>query len=155
MLNIIRRLDDFLACTLIAIITVITIGAVFMRYIMGAPLQWVEELVIALFIWAIMLGAAAAMKRRQHVSIDVLTSLLPARYQHWSDMLNDIIMIGALSLFGWLGWELAQGAHEKITPILGISYFYIDLAVPVGAFWMVFYCLCHLWRGLTTKAGKA
>ncbi len=153
MLKIVRRLDDVLACMLIATITVITIGAVFMRYIVGNPLQWVEELVIALFIWAIMLGSAAAMKRRQHVSIDVLTSLLPVRYQHYSALLNDVIMIGALSLFGWLGWELALGAEEKITPILGISYFYIDLAVPVGSAWMVVYCLCHLWRGLTTKEG--
>lgn len=154
MVRIAKTLDDWLACTLMVIIVVVTIAAVFMRYILGDPLQWVEELVIALFIWVIMVGAVAAMKRRQHVSIDAFTAMLPVRAQALVAVFNDILSVVVLVVFGWLGLELAIEAGEKVTPILGISYSIIDSAVPLGMFWMALYLLIFLGRDLIGKQKK-
>ncbi|MBO1929380.1 TRAP transporter small permease subunit [Providencia rettgeri] len=50
----------------------------------------------------------------------------------------------ALSIFGYLGYELSIIAEDKITPIIGVSYYYIDLSVPIGASIMVLFSIQHL-----------
>lgn len=143
-MNFLKTLDDWLANALILIIVIITVAAVFMRYVVNDPLQWVEEVLIALYLWAIMLGAASAMRHRGHVSIDAFVVLLPKRAQRAVQYFNDVVGIVVLTTFGWLGLQLALAADDKITPILGIKYTYVDLAVPVGAFWMALYLAAHL-----------
>ena len=76
-MGFIKNLDDWLAKLFTLAIVLITILAVFMRYILNDPLQWVEEVLIALYLWAIMFGAASSMKVRGHVSIDALVGFLP------------------------------------------------------------------------------
>lgn len=143
-MGFLKNLDDWLAKLFTLAIVLITILAVFMRYILNDPLQWIEEVLIALYLWAIMFGAASAMKARGHVSIDALVTVLPKGVQRYVQYFNDILGIVVLVTFGWLGLQLALAAGDKITPILGFKYTYIDLAVPVGAFWMAFYLLLHL-----------
>ncbi len=143
-MGFLKTLDDWLAKLFTLAIVVITILAVFMRYVLNDPLQWIEEVLIALYLWSIMFGAVSAMKARGHVSIDVLVVALPKPVQRYVGYLNDVIGIVVLVTFGWLGLELSLAAGDKITPILGFKYTYIDLAVPVGAFWMAFYLLLHL-----------
>ncbi len=153
-MTFLKSLDDWLAKIFTLAIVIITIVAVFMRYIINDPLQWVEEVLIALYLWAIMLGAASAMKNRNHVSIDALVAVLPQRAQRYVQRFNDIVGIVVLTTFGWLGLELAMAAGDKITPILGLKYTYVDLAVPVGAFWMALYLAAHLIADFRKPAGE-
>ena len=153
-MNFLKSLDDWLAKFFMLTIVIITVIAVFMRYILNDPLQWVEEVLIALYLWAIMLGAASAMKNRGHVSIDALVVALPKKAQRYIQRFNDIVSIIVLSAFGWLGLQLALAAGDKITPILGIKYTYFDMAVPIGAFWMVLYLVVHLISDLKNSAGE-
>lgn len=142
--RLLSGLDDRLAnlCTLT--IVIITVWAVFTRYLLNSPILWIEEVLLAIYIWAIMLGAAAAMKRRKHISIDVFFSMLPKKAQHYAQLFNDVISIVVLVVFGWLGWELAMESVGKITPILGVSYKYLYFAVPTGSFLMAAYLVMHM-----------
>lgn len=142
--KLLGRLDDTLANLAILAIVLITVLAVFTRYLLNSPILWVEEILIALYLWAIMLGGASAMKSRRHISIDVFFVMLPKKAQRYAQYVNDVICIVVLVTFGWLGLQLALESGDKITPILQISYFYVDLAVPVGCFWMALYLLGHL-----------
>ncbi|CAI1173460.1 Neu5Ac permease [Serratia quinivorans] len=138
------NLDDILACLVLTAIVAVTVLAVVMRYLVHAPLPWVEELQLALYLWAIMLGAVSAMKRRKHVGIDVFVNLLPASARRLVLYWNDALSIVVLLSFAWLGLMLAEGAGEKITPILGIRYRWIDMAIPVGSLLMVLQLVVNL-----------
>lgn len=146
--------NDLIARIGAIVIVAVMVLAVFMRYIMNDPLQWVEELLITIFIWVIMLGAVSSMRVRGHVSIDALTNVLPLSVQRWISVFVDIVSFLGLVTLGWLGLELSLDAGDKITPILMISYTFIDLAVPVGCFWMALYMLFHLASDLRGEAFK-
>ncbi|MBS1155465.1 MAG: siaT 2 [Proteobacteria bacterium] len=150
--KLLGALDDRLAnlCTLF--IVIITVWAVFTRYMLNSPILWVEEILLAAYIWAIMLGAAAAMKRRKHISIDVFFTMLPPKAQRYAQLMNDAISIVVLVVFGWLGLELAMESGGKITPILGVSYIYLNLAIPVGSFWMAIYLVIHMINDMRKQA---
>lgn len=152
--KLLGNLDDWLANLAILAIVVVTVVAVVTRYLLNSPILWVEEILIALYLWAIMLGAASAMKTRKHISIDVFFMMLPKKAQRYAQYVNDSICIVVLVVFGWLGLQLALESDDKITPILQISYLYVDLAVPVGCFWMAIYLLGHLINDMRKPAGE-
>lgn len=148
MFRVLGKITDALAVLAVICIVGITVVAVFMRWLLNDPLVWGEEVLIVCYIWMIMLGAASAMRKRMHVSIDAFTSMLPPRGQAFFAVITDLISIVALTIFGYLGYELAEIAEDKLTSILAISYFYIDIAVPIGAFVMVLFCLQHLYQDI-------
>lgn len=154
MRKLLAGLDDWLAQIAISATVVITVIAVFMRYVLNNPLQWIEEGLIAIFIWAIMLGAASAMKVDEHVSIDAIVTLLPRKFQYGLRILNRVICMVLLGAFGYLGFGLAMDAGDKITPILGIKYIYLDMAVPIGAGWMIAHLIRNLIHDLKNPSGQ-
>ena len=49
------------------------------RYVFGAPLVWIDELTVMLFIWAIFWTAAFVVPLREHVAFDLVVNTLPQR----------------------------------------------------------------------------
>ncbi|MDW7673879.1 MAG: TRAP transporter small permease [Bacillota bacterium] len=157
--NLFLNMDDFFASVSLVIIVVVTILGVFMRYVVGDPLKWTEEVLLAMFVWFTFWGASSVTKRDGHVSIDYLVDKLPIGMQRVLSIfrLLVIIMVTSVVLI-LLGYQLSAQAWNKLTPILGIRYTFIDLAVPMGGI----LALIHLIRQLiirirlnsTTPEGK-
>lgn len=79
------------------IVIVLTIcWTVWTRYVMRTPVVWSEDVTSLTFAWFIFMGMAAVHNRRGHVSIDLVTSILPQRVQAVIDRLVDVI-VGAFS----------------------------------------------------------
>lgn len=154
-MKILNQFDTIFSSIITAIIVILTVSAVGLRYIFNSPLAWIEEVLISLYIWMIMIGAVSAMKSRKHISIDAINMLLSKKHQRWLQYFNDIVSIIVLLVFGYVGYELAQSAIQKITPILGISYYYIDLAIPIGSVWMAFYLAADIYKNATSNKDDA
>ncbi len=66
------------AAAIAALSVLITLGAtgysVFMRYVAGRPITWIDELSGYLVVAIVMFGAAEALRRDDHIQVDLLTS---------------------------------------------------------------------------------
>lgn len=71
------KVAEFSAAFALFVLVVVTIGAVFMRYFIGQPLQWTEEMSGMLMIWVVMLGGVVAERDRAHLTIPFLMEMLP------------------------------------------------------------------------------
>ncbi|WP_191058336.1 TRAP transporter small permease [Geminicoccus harenae] len=123
----------WIASILLAVLIVLFNAAVLMRYVFHQPIHFTEELSALLLIWIVMAGTIAAEYENQHLSITVLTDLMRERPRQLLGLLTDVLSVVVLLFVAWLGWRLANTVQFKITSILRISWFWIDLAVPVGA----------------------
>jgi TRAP-type transport system small permease protein len=132
-MKLIATLASAIGGVLIAILVGVTSLAVFMRYVMNTPFQWTEEISGFLMIWIIMLGAISCEWRRQHLTIDFAVNALPSGPRRLLEIVVGLVSAGVLVWMGWLAWQLAQTAAFKRTQILRISWFWLDLAVVVGA----------------------
>ena len=89
-----------------------------------------------LFIWCAFLGADAALRKHQHIIIDIVVRLFPQRVQrvllivHWS------IMIAFLITLVVLGTELTLLNVQRPMGDTDISYAYVTAAVPAGSLLM-------------------
>ena len=152
--SILKNLDDYLGMLFMAFIILLACANVFMRYVVGNPWGWVEEVTIFTFVWLTMLGAASVVKAEGHCSIDVLARRLPAKAQRYLNIFVDLTVVVTLVLLIWYGTDLALSAGGKVTPMLGISYTYVDFAIPVGCAFMLVHYLGLLWQSVTGKKEK-
>ncbi|HNB46166.1 MAG TPA: TRAP transporter small permease subunit, partial [Burkholderiaceae bacterium] len=58
---------EAVAAALVAAITLMLLAGVASRYLLGAPLVWVDEAVSIAFLWLAMLGTALAIHRNEHL----------------------------------------------------------------------------------------
>lgn len=128
-------IDDILSVFAISAISALTIINVFCRFVLNSPISWVEEITLGFFVWLVFIGMSSAMKRGGHIGVDYFLLMLPKAIR------NVFTIIGAVAIyfvliyvFIYLGMELTAQAGSKITPVLGVSYQYIDFAVPFGGF---------------------
>lgn len=129
----IRNLWDYVAASLLLSLVVVTIAAVSMRYFFGSPLQWTEEVSGLLMIWIVMIGGVAAERDKEHLSIPLLLDCLPKKAGALINFIVAAASIVGLLYMAYLAYRLAMMAQFKRTQILQISWFWIDIAVTVGA----------------------
>ncbi|MEC9311158.1 MAG: TRAP transporter small permease [Pseudomonadota bacterium] len=68
------RLCGALSSALILVIFVQIVVAVTYRYVLDRPLQWNDEMLGYLLVVLVMLGAAEALRRGDHIAIDLVAS---------------------------------------------------------------------------------
>lgn len=98
------------------LVIVVSIG-VFFRYVVNRPLLWTGELARYLFIYLSFVAISVAVRKRAHISITFVLSLLP-------DSLEKLIIIGGY---------LFTSIFCFVIGIFGISYVMQIYSVPTAA----------------------
>ena len=111
---------------------------------------WGEEIVRYSFIYLAWIGAAAAVKERAHIRIDVIMHYLGPRAKALLYIFGDIVMFGvAIIALYWsmetvhISWKFGSVTHG-----LRISNVWFLMAVPVGFALMIWRLLQSLLRDL-------
>ncbi|WP_203333668.1 TRAP transporter small permease [Planococcus beigongshangi] len=129
----VNRIDDVIATIALIGILIITIVNVFCRFILNQPFAWAEEVSIGLFVWLVFIGISSAMKRGGHIGVDYFVEKMPRTLKIVAIIIRAVsIYFVLIYMFIFLGYDLMIQASSKLTPVLGISYQWIDLAVPLG-----------------------
>lgn len=140
--QMIYKLDEFLSIlALIGIIGVVS-GNIFSRFFFNNSIPWTEEISLGLFVWLVFTGFSVVIKSDGHVSIDYFVRKLPKKLRS----INQYIVIGAIFLsiiliFIVWGSQLAFQSTWNMTPVLGIGYEWIYLAVPVGGILSIYHVI--------------
>ncbi len=107
-----------------------------MRYLLGQPQTWSDELVGYLMVSMVMLGAAEALRRGQHIEVDLLTERLSARWRWLAKIWGQATTAFVAAVLMVAGWEMV--AFSASVELLSDGYLEVpmwipQLAVPVGA----------------------
>lgn len=134
-----NRLYAVVVSAALGFMVLATAYSVFMRYVAGAPVHWMEEVSGICMIWIVMIGAIIAESKDSNLSIPLFIDMLQSRGRALVNLAVGIVSIGLLLYIAWLGYGLASKVAFKLTGVLKISWFWIDIAVPVGAVGMAIY----------------
>ena len=134
----------FLACTLLAIVSLLGIWQVGARFLLEQPSTWTEELMRRLLVWMVMLGAAVAFRHGALISVDLM--LKTARGK-WRTFVNGFITVTSLALLGiliWYGIDLLWRIRFQTWASLDfLSMAWAYASIPVGAAVAVIGLLAH------------
>jgi TRAP-type C4-dicarboxylate transport system permease small subunit len=118
---------------ILAIMTAAVFIQVVMRFLGHAGIDGLEEVPRYLFVWLVMIGAAAAMHRGEHTVLDFFINHLPPRARALVLVLINVLMIGLFIYLIKLSLVLVPNAQLQTSPGLGLPLGYVYAAVPVGA----------------------
>ena len=126
-----------LIAPLLAVITLIVIYDIAMRFFIGRPSDWAFDVTKMLFGAHFMLMAAYALRHHAHVEVDVLKRLLSRRKQAALELLGYLIFfvpfIWMLLTFGWAFFERSFSRGETTYGMMAIPVYPVKGVIVVAA----------------------
>ncbi len=123
--------DVFLGLLLGALV-LITVGGVFMRYVMSSPWHWTEELSGLLMAWIVFIGVYNAERDRENLTIDFFVQIFNKHTRKLIAIIITLVSVFLLFLTAYWGWGQAEAVQLRKTRIMGISLFWLYLPVVIG-----------------------
>ncbi|MGI6030031.1 MAG: TRAP transporter small permease [Eubacteriales bacterium] len=121
-----------------------TIFGVVMRYVMNDPLTWLEEIQFILVVQVAFWGASAGCKNNEHIAIEVIVEMLPAKIQKVFEWIIGIVVLLILALLAQQQFMRAVDLYYtgRTTNILHFPVFINYASVSIACvFMMVHYVL--------------
>lgn len=137
---------------------VLCFATVYLRYVLGTGLIWLQESYIWSHVAVIVLGAGYTMMSGGFVRVDVFYARWPARRRALSDMLMTIfLLLPFLSIFGyaiWTFWSSSFAADEGSLNPGGMGNYWILKGTLLGFVLLVgLQGAAFVLRGLMVLAG--
>ncbi len=113
---------------------------------------WGEEIVRYSFIYLAWIGAAAAVKERAHIRIDVILHYFGPRTKALFYIFGDLVMfvVALVALYWSFETVLVSAKFGSVSHGLRISMVWFLMSVPLGFALMIWRLLQSLWRDLRT-----
>lgn len=104
------------------------------REIMSYSSIWGEEIVRYSFIYLAWIGAAAAVRERGHIRIDVIMHYVPPRVKALLYLFGDLVMVVVAVIAIYYSYETVHISAKfgSVTDGLRISRVWFLMAVPIG-----------------------
>ncbi|MFH4905178.1 TRAP transporter small permease [Staphylococcus cohnii] len=145
--QIIDKLLLTLAGITLFVMVILSIYQVATRFIFNTPSTTSEEIVRFLLIWFGLLSASYVFGIKQHIAIVFIREKLPEKVQLYLEKISDIILIiVALVLMIWGGFEVVKLTWSQIAPSTGLSMAAMYGALPVSGVFIIFYAFYNLFN---------
>lgn len=127
-------------CIVLFAIMVFAAGAqIVARYILGASLEWSEELARYMFIWSVLLGSSMCVKRRGHVGVELVVMMLPERLRAYAEILADALSVIFFAILTIYGIEVTEITSDQFSPAMDFPMGAAYASIPTGGFIMLLY----------------
>lgn len=138
-----RILEDF-TIVLFSILCVVVFAAVVARYVFQSPLIWSEEIVIYLFTWVVFLGSTILYKDKKHISIGIVTNMLPRTVRNILDIFGELLILAFLLLLLHQGFILFQMNADIPSITVPVPVGIATMSLPAMALLMIYYNIRHM-----------
>lgn len=138
----VNLLLKFVLALLLLMMTVGALGQVIVRFMLpllgfNVSAAWTEEVARFSMIWTVFLGAAWALRHGELIALDLVTHAVPRVLGIAIKVLAYLACAAFCVLLIVVGLEFAEIGEIERSPVLGLSKWYVFMALPVGASLMV------------------
>lgn len=127
------KIETGLLCLIIAMMLGLAILKIVMRYVFSASLLWSDIMLQHLTLWLCLLGAALATCERRHISIDVLSRILPERITRWSNFIIDCLALIVVGILAYYGFSFLRDEQLSEAVLIGsVPLWWAKAIIPYG-----------------------
>jgi len=103
------------------------------RNLLASGIFWADELLQHMVLWLGFLGASLATREHRHLSIDVLSHFLRARWQLWLGLLVNTVALTIGLLLVQAAWGFVRSEYTAGTVLtFGVPTWLAQSIVPLG-----------------------
>lgn len=127
------KIETGLLCAIIAMMLGLAILKIVLRYGFQTSLMWSDTMLQHLTLWLCFLGAALATCERRHISIDVLSRILPEKITRWSNLIVDCLALIVVGILAYYGFDFLIDEQSSEAVLMGnIPLWWAKSIIPVG-----------------------
>ena len=129
---ILGNIEEIISGAALLVVVASVVWGVLTRYVTQQPAPWSGELAAIAFAWVVFLGAAAGVKRRLHISIDLLVVALPRALGRALQTVIDVGLLVFMVYVVRLGIGFTNANWDNPTSVLRLPLSIVYLSVTVG-----------------------
>ena len=135
---------ETVAAALVAAEVVILFAGVFSRYMLNDPLTWSDELASTLFLWMVMLGSAVALRRGEHMRLELGRRGMTEGARQALATFATVVTAGFAAAMLVPSWRYLVNQLVIETPALGIPATWRASSLLAGFVLILLLALCRL-----------
>jgi TRAP-type C4-dicarboxylate transport system permease small subunit len=143
-IKLLERIQIIVGVMFLSIFFIAILIQISSRYL-GISIIWTEEVANYSFIWAVFMGAAIMINRREHFNFDFLLLKLKGNSRSYLIIFNDSVLLifnAAILLYSLQAVQSFWNYNWVSLPFLKMGYVWIS--IPIMALTMMIYTVGHL-----------
>lgn len=126
-------ITEWIANFMLAVVVVVLIIQVGLRFFFKESLPWAEEVARYLMVWVVMLTGSILVKNQELITVDFFDKLWPEKMIKYRDLVYRVLLLVVFAVLVKEGWLMAMDARIARIASLNLSWFWPYLAIPVGS----------------------
>lgn len=119
LISIFQKIEDTVLVVLLLTMIIMAVLQIFLRNFFDTGIIWADPLVRILVLWLGLIGAMAASRTGNHISIDVISRYLPARVKRFTSLGAYLFTAGITGLMTWHSFRFV--AMEKADGLIAFA----------------------------------
>ena len=153
--NLASQVARLVVILMMAVMSVVIIIQVYVRYVVKGSFPWSEELARYLMAWVAFLGSSLGIETGAHVGVELFVNLLPKRLRIGVKVIIKLAMLAFLAAAIKESYSLCLGVASQLSPALMIPMVWPYLSVPVGCVFMFIQLLPSFLEDLSDLVGTS
>jgi TRAP-type C4-dicarboxylate transport system permease small subunit len=108
----VNRAFALVGCILVAIIVVVVVREVVLRYGFNAPTTWALDVARYLLLFTFFFALAPALESGHHVHVDLFDPLVPPAWRHWQRISGWVLVVFFGAVLFWYVLEVTIDVFE-------------------------------------------
>ena len=126
-------IEDTFLCLLLTSMIILACTQIFLRFFFSGGFAWADPLLRYMVIWVGLFGASVATKRSKHISIDIISHLVPENFLPWLHVFinffsSSVCLALTYAAIIFVRDEALYGGRG----ILDIPSWWLNLAYPIA-----------------------
>jgi TRAP-type C4-dicarboxylate transport system permease small subunit len=149
--NLDRNLERWALLVFYSMLVITMSVEVLRREVFSYSSVWGEEIVRYAFIYLVWIGAAAAVRERAHIRIDVIFEFCSSRAKAWLYLFGDLVMLVVAVTALYFSWESVAVSLKfgSVSHGLRVPMTWFLSAVPIGFVLLLYRLLQSIRRDLS------
>ena len=125
------------------------------RFLLWFNFDWLDVVLRHLILWVGFLGAAVAVRRRKHITVDALSRLIPERAKPRIDLVVTIVATVVCLILAWAAWRFVAMEASTGRALFGWVPGWAGPAIlPVGFALLAFHYVVRAAEHVTRLRGR-
>ena len=138
---------DALCVACMALVLLLVVAQVVMRYVFNSPLTWSEELAVYVMVWMTFAGSVICMRDKEHVDVTVLVDHLPKGLQKLALLFSRLMSVLFLLVVIYYGFEFVLENRSVVSVANHINMALVYSIIPLSCLGMLYYVIRSIVKG--------
>lgn len=131
--RIVQRLEDYLLAGLLGVMVVLASFLILLRNVFDTGIVWGEPVLRILVLWVALLGAVAASRGNNNISIEALPKILSPRLKLAARSVTGLFTSVVCAVIAWHGARFARMDYlDQIVAYGNVPAWLAELIIPLG-----------------------